>query len=55
MTADRKGDPQKQPPECRGAGPLCPHLREIGGGFEGEFYECDVCGEYYKLWYEDMA
>lgn len=38
--SDRKGDPAKQPPECkmRETG-RCPHLKETGGGFEGERYD----------------
>ena len=51
--ADRKGDPAKQPPECKASG-QCPHLEETGGGFEGERYDCKVCGEHYFLDYVDM-
>lgn len=34
----------------------CPHLKETGGGFEGERYRCqrDGCGYSYFLDYEDM-
>lgn len=32
----------------------CPNMKEVGGGFEGERYRCDVCGEGYYLDYEDM-
>ncbi len=32
----------------------CPNMKEIGGGFEGERYRCDVCGKGYFLDYEDM-
>lgn len=56
--ADRKGDPNKQPPECgrRGQriGGRCPHIKETGGGFDGERYDCDVCGEHYYLDYDEM-
>lgn len=59
MMSDRKGDPLKKPPECgirdgRGASWDCPHLKEVGGGFEGERYKCEVCGEYFYLDYEEM-
>lgn len=71
-----KGDPAKQPPECKpvftpfsatfprdpmqdgpnaeGRWSQCPNLKEVGGGFEGERYRCDVCGESYFLDYEEM-
>ena len=54
--ADRKGDPAKKPAECLAAKSAtgCPHLKETGGGFEGERYDCDVCGEHFFLDYEDM-
>lgn len=54
--ADRKGDPEKQPPECKinDAPPRCPNIKETGGGFEGEQYDCPVCGERYYLDYEEM-
>ena len=55
---ERKGDPDKKPPECNerpGMGGGCPNLEETGGGFEGERYACAICGESYKLYYEDMA
>ena len=32
----------------------CPNLKEIGGGFDGEQYDCQVCGERYFLDYDDM-
>lgn len=55
---DRKGDHQKQPPECRehGAG-ACLNLIETSSpsDFDGETYDCKVCGEHYRLYYEDMA
>lgn len=28
---------------------------ERAGGMESELYECQKCGERYKLYYEDMA
>jgi len=32
----------------------CSNMKEVGGGFEGERYRCDVCGQTYFLDYEDM-
>lgn len=56
--ADRKGDPDKQPSGCsmRSDG-RCPNLRETSSNTDmsGETYSCDVCGEYFRLSYEDMA
>lgn len=52
---DRAGDPNKQPAECKAVGVTrCPNMKETGGGFEGERYRCEVCGESYYLDYEDM-
>jgi len=56
---DRKGDPAKQPPECGvgrgGNSSSCPHLKEINPlNPDGETYECEVCGERFELYYEDM-
>lgn len=55
--SDRDGDPAKKPEACRAVrfGEGCPNLKETGGGFEGERYDCEVCGEHYYLSYEDMA
>lgn len=52
--ADREGDPSKQPLECRQRGARCPHLKETGGGMDGERYDCVVCGKHYFLDYDDM-
>lgn len=63
---DIQGDKSKQPPYCeprfikydennpKGYWTTCPNIKETGGGFEGEQYECDVCGKRYYLDYEDM-
>lgn len=32
----------------------CPNMKEVGGGFDGERYRCDVCGKGYFLDYEEM-
>jgi len=56
--ADRRGDPTKQPAECKMRQcSECPHLRETSSQTDmgGETYHCDVCGEHYRLYYEDMA
>lgn len=55
--ADRKGDKTKQPPECTvDKDARCPNLHEVSrpGDMEGETYECKVCGERYRLDYEEM-
>lgn len=53
---DRNGDDAKRPLECQRdkGGRYCPHLKETGGGFEGERYECLRCGERFFLDYEEM-
>lgn len=33
----------------------CPNIKMTYNGFDGESYSCEICGEYYKLYYEDMA
>lgn len=52
--ADRPGDKTKQTEKCEGNAHACPNLKEAGGGFEGEIYNCEHCGMYYRLYYEDM-
>lgn len=54
--ADRKGDPNKKPVECMKDGLTCPHLEEISSNsdMDGESYSCKVCGEYYRLYYDEM-
>ena len=55
--ADTAGDVSKQPEQCRALGDYkmkCPNLKEVGGGFEGERYACDVCGERFFLDYDEM-
>lgn len=54
--ADIKGDPTKQPIECRinDAPPRCPNIDTISETMSGETWKCNVCGERYKLYYEDM-
>lgn len=56
--SERKGDPARQPEACRAHGVArCPNLQETSGptDFGGETYDCPVCGEHYRLYYEDMA
>lgn len=33
----------------------CPNIRESHSDMQGETYDCAVCGEHYRLYYEDMA
>jgi len=58
--ADRKGDEAKRPVECgrrEGLYGVCQHLKETSSNsdMDGETYDCAVCGEHYRLHYEDMA
>lgn len=57
--ADRKGDETKRPIECgrrNGQWKACSNLKETSGyDMDGETYDCEVCGEHYRLHYEDMA
>ena len=32
----------------------CPNHKETYSDMDGETYRCDVCGEYTKLYYDDM-
>lgn len=55
MARDREGDDSKRTSECRQVGVnRCPNMKETGGGFEGEQYDCEVCGASYYLDYDDM-
>lgn len=57
--SDRKGDPLKQPESCKKlvSKTRCPNMRETSSNTDmsGETYSCPVCGEYFRLYYEDMA
>lgn len=56
--SDRKGNPDKQTEACREKGVnACENLKEASGptDFDGETYNCAVCGEHFRLYYEDMA
>lgn len=58
--ADRKGDEAKRPAECGrrdGAWEACRHLKDTSSNsdMDGETYDCAVCGEHYRLYYEDMS
>lgn len=52
---DTKGDPEKQPPECKvnGSPPSCPNLQSRET-WDTEIRWCDVCGERYKLYDDEM-
>lgn len=52
-----KGDDAKKPAECKAKssyGRECPNMKEVGGGFDGEQYRCEVCGAHYYLDYDEM-
>lgn len=52
---DRKGDKSKQPPECAvDHNNRCSNLHNTYEGYDSETYACAVCGERYKLYYDDM-
>ena len=50
---DKKGDETKKPKECTDE-TRCKNMKELGGGFDGERYRCDICGASYYLDYEEM-
>lgn len=54
--ADTAGDKAKQPETCNvnGAPPSCPNLAQTYQGYDKETYHCEVCGEHYNLYYDDM-
>ncbi len=51
---DHKGDPDKQPSECKENWTKCPYITSIYESMDGERWNCDHCGEYFWLDYEDM-
>lgn len=51
---DRKGDKSRQPVGCDETEQTCPNMKEVGGGFDGERYACEVCGAGYYLDYDEM-
>ena len=55
--SDKKGDPTKQPPECveHLSKTHCPYIECVGERMDGETWECRRCGEYFHLYYEDIA
>lgn len=54
--SDLKGDAEKQREVGCTDPATCPHLEEKGlTNMERETYVCDVCGERWTLYYEDMA
>lgn len=51
-----KGDKSKQPPECTvDKDNRCPNLDQTYQGYDSETYRCKTCGEYFKLYYDEMA
>lgn len=55
---DRKGDPTKQPPNCKPklfTRNPCQNMKErVLTDMNGETYRCDVCGESFYLDYDEM-
>ena len=55
---DRKGDPDKKPDYCKNKGlnERCRNLKEVSDKYDmdGETYDCAVCGEHYRLYYDEM-
>jgi len=54
---DRPSDPNKRVPECRThiRSTDCPNLVETNPtDMSGEHYRCDVCGESFRLDYDEM-
>lgn len=56
MAQDREPDPTKQTAKCKKLSSIlqCEHMKETGGGFEGEQYRCAVCRAAVYLDYDDM-
>jgi hypothetical protein len=52
--SDHKGDPSKQPPECKNGSTRCPNIKNTYEGFDGERWRCNVCGESFFLDYDEM-
>lgn len=51
--AGKKGDPEKKSPECT-SDTHCPHIENIYEGWDYETWSCKKCGEYFKLYYDEM-
>ena len=55
-----KGDRAKQPAGCdadKYSRNPCPNLKETSSKFDmdGETYSCEVCGVYFRLYYDEMT
>lgn len=50
---DIKGDKEKQPVECD-EDTKCPNIKCVYEGWDDETWRCDVCGAYFKIYYEEM-
>lgn len=53
--ADRKGDPEKQTAECRERDTTGCHNLQSRETWSTETRWCDVCGERYTLYDDEMA
>jgi hypothetical protein len=54
FSAEMPHDILQDAPNATGRWTQCPNIKEVGGGFDGERYECKVCGKSYFLDYDDM-
>lgn len=54
VMADHKGDPAKKPADCTSQ-TNCPHIKCTYEGMDSETWSCPACGEYFKLYYDEMA
>lgn len=50
-------DPKPRGAVGDGVWSKCPNLKDTSSNsdMDGETYDCAVCGEHYRLYYEDMA
>jgi hypothetical protein len=52
--SDHKGDPAKKPTDCT-SHTNCPHIKCTYEGMDSETWSCPLCGEHFKLYYDEMA
>ena len=54
FSVDFPRDPRSDAPNAEGRWSKCPNLKETGGGMDGEWWSCEVCGKRYFLDYDEM-